>query len=113
METFIWTPEFGANKTVKPNVTQVKFADGYEQRFSHGLNSIAQTWSLSFAHREPSEANAIDAFLTARAGVEAFLWTPPDSETALVFVCRAWEKAPQKGGRYTISCQFEQVYEPT
>lgn len=111
MLSFTWTPEFGATKSVKPLVNPVKFADGYEQRIATGMNSIVQTWSLSFANREPEEALAIETFLINRAAVEAFEWTPPGSADPLVFVCRAWDMTPQKGGRYSISTTFEQVFE--
>lgn len=111
MLNFTWTPEFGATKSVKPNVAQVKF-EGYEQRIAFGMNSILESWSLSFAQREPAEALAIETFLINRGAVEAFLWTPPGALVPLAFVCRGWEMTPQKGGRYSISCTFEQVNEP-
>jgi phage-related protein len=110
--TFTWVPEFGSQKQVKPNVAQIKFGDSYEQRVANGLNVLQETWSLSFANREPSESASILAFLEARSAIEAFAWTPPDSGTEKAFVCRDWTVMPQRAGRFTISASFMQVFEP-
>lgn len=112
MTTFTWTPEFGSSGDYAPNVTINKFGDGYEQRILLGMNSSPGIWNLTFANRETDEGSDILDFLIAREAVEAFLWTPPLESDALVFVCRKWNKAPQKGNRYTITATFEQVFEP-
>jgi phage-related protein len=112
MSTFTWVPEFGSQKTVKPAVTQIKFGDGYEQRLANGLNTMAESWNLNFVHRESADALALIAFLETCAAVTAFDWTPPDTATEKEFVCRSWTVVPEKGGRFSITAQFEQVFEP-
>ncbi len=112
MTTFSYTPEFGATGAYSPNVVVNKYGDGYEQRVQAGMNSVAGVWNLQFANRESAEGLAIMAFLAAREGVEAFIWTPPLETDPLVFVCRKWEKSPAKGSRLTITATFEQVFEP-
>lgn len=113
MSTFSWVPEFGASCERAPAVTQVKFGDGYEARNRFGMNTNRENWSLTFANRDADEANAIDAFLLARGGAEAFEWTPPGDSSPKVFVCRRWAKSPQKANLFTIQATFEQVYEPS
>lgn len=110
MTTFTWTPEFGSSGQATPNVTVNKFGDSYEQRVAQGMNSVKESWSLTFAQRESAEFTAIAAFLVARGGVEAFNWTTPEGN-AIVAVCRAWNKLPQKGSRWTVTATFEQVFE--
>ncbi len=112
MTTFTWTPEFGADGGYSPNVVVNKFGDGYEQRILAGMNSLPVSWNLQFANRESAEGLAIMAFLNAREGVESFEWTPPLETDPLVFVCRKWNKIPQKGSRLTIMATFDQVFEP-
>jgi phage-related protein len=112
MATFTFTPDYNPNKTIKPNVTTVQFGDGYEQRFAKGLNSQTQAWSLQFKQREEDEANNIEAFLIARGGIEAFDWTPPDSEDSIRVKCTDWQKSVEVGNRWTITTTFTQVYEP-
>lgn len=112
MSVFTYVPEFGASCEKNPAVTPIKFGDGYEARNRFGMNTNRQSWSLTFANRDASEATAIDNFLSARGGYEAFEWTPPGEASSLVFVCRRWTKSPQKANLFTIQATFEQVYEP-
>lgn len=111
-EVFTYKPEFGAQAQRKPNVNQVKFGDGYEQRISFGMNTIPEIWSLTFANRDETEANAIDAFLKARGATQVFEWTPPGQLAGKAFVCREWQVSPVKHNLFTISARFEEVFEP-
>jgi phage-related protein len=112
MSVFTWIPDFGAEADKTPAVSTVRFGDGYEQRNQFGMNTQRQNWPLTFANREASEADEIDAFLTARGGAESFEWTPPDADEPLVFVCRQWRKRFQKYNLWTITATFEQVFDP-
>lgn len=112
MSSFTWTPEFGSSRETVPDVKPVKFGDGFEARNRFGLNTIRENWSLQFANRDASEANAIDSFLTARGAAEPFEWTPPGDSAPKVFVCRKWTKTPVKHNLFSISATFEQVFEP-
>jgi phage-related protein len=93
---------------VSPRVRRVAFGDGYEQRVADGINTMPAKWSLRFV-RYNADLAAIAAFLSARAGVEAFDWTAPDG-TSGKYVCRQWTRSytgPQIG---EISATFEQVF---
>ena len=111
MATFTWTPEFGAQLTRQPVVKKATFGDGYEQRAQFGINNNPQKWSLQFQYRTDSETNAIDAFLSARAAVEAFDWTPPRSSTAIKVVCDTWSVEAVRNNLNTINATFRQVFE--
>ena len=110
MAEFTYTPDFGATKNLQPKVNSISFADGYEQRARNGLNTNPQTWDLSFSNRTDTEAEAIDAFLTARGGYEAFDWTPYN-ESAGKYVCKEWSKSIDGFNRNSIQATFMQVYE--
>ena len=84
-ETFGWNPDSQSKKTIKPNVTVLKFGDDYEQRQTIGLNRVKEEWSLTF-QRQRSEVEKMDVFLTKRAGVESFYWKTPRNQTIIV-VC--------------------------
>ena len=109
---FTYVPEFGAQKQEKPRVTNIQLGDGYSQRVASGINTRAQVWNLVFANREKTEADAIDAFLQARNGVESFDWTPPDLVVAKKFVCQEWNRTIEKANRYTITATFVEVFDP-
>lgn len=110
MTTFTYTPDFGATMTKHPRANVVRFADGYEQRVSYGINTSPADWTLSFSMRDDTEANAIDAFLTALRGVESFDWTPPGG-TAGKYVCREWTRSMDKNNLNTVKAKFEQTYD--
>lgn len=110
MATFTYTPDFGATKKFKPRVTAMSFGDGYEQRATFGINNNPQIWDLVFSNRSDTEAEAIDDFLIARAGVESFLWTPYNESQAR-FICREWSKSIDQYNGNTITATFEQVFE--
>ena len=106
---FEWYPDTGSQCSTKPNVSSTKFGDGYELRVATTINTCPEKWSVKFT-RAPEESQAIDAFLRARKGQEAFTWTTPDGVEG-TFVCREWRKNRLKGGSMEISCDFEQVFE--
>jgi phage-related protein len=110
MATFTYTPDFTANLTKRPRVRQVSFGDGYEQRTADGINTIRALWSLSFNTRTDAERDAILGFFEARAGIEAFDWTPPTG-SAGKFVCREWTTSLERFGINNITVTFEQVFE--
>lgn len=111
MSEFTWLPDYNASRATEPRVKAVRFGDGYEQRQADGINTIREQWSLTFSNRDLAEADAIDAFLTAQAGVENFDWIPPRESVAKKFICRAWQRTPVTGVIDTISATFERVYE--
>lgn len=110
MATFSYVPDFGASQNKRPRVTSVRFGDSYEQRVAYGINTNPSEWSLTFSMRDDSEAAAIDAFLTARNGVESFDWTPPGG-TSKKFICREWSKTLDRNNLNSISAKFEQVFD--
>ena len=107
MATFDYAPQT-ASRSQQPRVRTAAFGDGYEQRVADGINTMPKRWTLSFT-RPVVEADAILAFLVARAGVEAFDWTDPDG-AAGKYVCREWSAnliGPVAKG---INATFEQVF---
>lgn len=106
---FSWHPDTGSQCSTEPIVEPVKFGDGYELRSTSVINSVPEVWSLKFT-RLMTEALAIDGFLKARKGAEAFTWTTPENVEG-TFVCRKWNKTRMKGEAMEITCEFEQVFE--
>lgn len=116
MATFTFTPDFGSSKTTKPNITTVKFGDGYEQRVGYGLNLRPRTWNLVFANRDSSEIDSIEEFLEARitsTGVfEAFDWTPIRASSSVRVRCEQWDRTYDHSPTDSLKCSFVEVFEP-
>lgn len=111
MATFTYTPDYGAAVSRKPKVRSVKFGDGYEQRLAYGINTNPRVWDVRFTFRDNTEADAIEAFLVARNGVETFDWTPP-SGAAGKWLCREWTRTIDRFNQNTVQGQFEEAFEP-
>lgn len=116
MNEFTWIPDFGAQGETSPRVSNVKFGDGYEQRFSLGLNTMPTNYNLVFQNRDQNDRDDIVAFLREAAGTEAFEWAPPGEEASIydpprVFVCRKWTVVQNNASYFTINASFEEVYE--
>lgn len=109
MATFTYTPDWNASKKMKPRVNKLQFGDGYEVRQADGLNTKLEAWDLMFK-RNTVDAEAIDAFLTARGGVESFNWTNPNG-VASVYVCDEWTTTYNDVGWSTVSATFREVPE--
>lgn len=109
METFNYVPAPGQSKNVTPRVLKAQFGDGYSQRVGDGINFKPRTYQLVF-NREMSVILEIDAFLNARAGIEAFIWTPLNG-TAGVWLCESWVKTDTLLNVGSISATFIEVFE--
>lgn len=103
--------DYGASKAAQPNVRESRFGSGYSQRTTFGLNQDKKVWQLSWSNRTATDVNSIEDFLEARAGVEAFNWSPPDETTTYKWVCKSWNKTMPYSNLFNIDATFEQVFE--
>lgn len=108
MPTFTWLPRSDATREVSPRVKKAAFGDGYSQRVGDGINSQPITWSLEFP-APAVDAEAVEAFLSARAGVESFDWTDPDG-LAAKWLCDSWSSTKKSGGIAIVRATFTQVF---
>ena len=106
------TPDFGAQKSSQPNVRVAQFGSGYSQRTTFGLNQNPKIWNLLWSTLSNSDADAIETFFDARAGVEAFDWTPIEDTTAYKFICTQWQRTHVYADISQINATFQQVFEP-
>ncbi|MGA0408694.1 MAG: phage tail protein, partial [Limisphaerales bacterium] len=60
------TPTYGVQKRSAPNVRKVQFGDGYESRFTMGINQDPKVYNLTFEVSE-TDSDTIETFLDARA----------------------------------------------
>jgi len=106
------TPTYGIQKTSAPNVRKVQFGDGYESRFTMGINQDPKIYNLTFEVSE-TDSDTIETFLDARAAdFASFDFTPPGEGSSSKFVCETWSKSIPYLNRATIQATFRQVFEP-
>jgi phage-related protein len=109
MPDFNYVPLINAGANKQPRVKTAQFGDGYQQRVADGINTLEQTWNLTFRNTA-AVINAIDAFLIARNGAASFTWVPPDQPEIKV-LCRSWNKTIINKRVYELTASFEQVFE--
>ena len=106
------TPTYGVQKRSAPNVRKVQFGDGYESRFTMGINQDPKVYNLTFEVSE-TDSDTIETFLDARAAdFASFDFTPPGEGSSSKFVCDTWSKSIPYLNRATIQATFRQVFEP-
>ena len=76
------TPDKSMAKQSTPRVLVASFGDGYEQRIADGINTLNETYSLTFRTRPKAYIDDVVAFLDARKGVSTFPLILPDSNVS-------------------------------
>lgn len=105
---------FQAPREFKANVRRAEFEGGYSQRSRTGPNAISQMVPLQWDVVE-SAADAVEAFLHARGGSEAFRYRLPWSDDELIWTCAEWTKVPlgsRNGERmWRVRANFKQEFD--
>ncbi|EAA9125985.1 phage tail protein [Salmonella enterica] len=107
MRTFHWKVDPDMEVDSEPQVSVVKFGDGYEQRRATGINNNLKKYSVTI-RVDREDGLLLEGFLSQHNGVKAFLWTPPYDYRQIKVVCRKWSA---KAGllKTTFTATFEQV----
>ena len=111
MSTFTWKPDRSPTADIDFKVRDTAFGDGYRQRAPDGINSIVDSWPLTFTG-ESSKINQITAFLDARLGVEAFDWTNPRGLTGR-YLASKYSLTPLGSGVWRVSVPFDRDFATT
>jgi len=117
------SPDKGLQRQSTPRVLVARFGDGYEQRIADGINSINETFQVTFNNRTKEEIDDITTYLASLNGTTAFTYTIPDSnqtsnvspdtagERRLKVVCDTFSQNYSYGDFYSASATFRRVYE--
>ena len=108
-------PDKQLTKSTSPKVKLASFGDGYEQRLRDGINSLSESYSLSFETRTKEEIDDIIQFFELKGGVVPFSFTIPDSnsggEKTVKVVCPDYSQTYSYDEYYSCSATFRRVYE--
>ena len=116
--TLVATPDKSMNKSTQPRVLTANFGDGYEQRIADGINSLNETYSLSFKTRPKADIDDIVLFLDSQKNVSKFLLTIPDTnnttrtgEKDVKVVATDYSVTYDYEDFYSLSLSLKRVYE--
>ena len=105
-------PDYGISKQSNPKSREVVFGDGYIMAAKFGLNQNLKVWDLTFSNITETQSDAIESFLDAREGTEAFDWQPPNEASSSKYRCKTWSKTLPYSNLATIKATFEEVAQP-
>ena len=117
------SPDRGIGRQSTPKVLVAKFGDGYEQRIADGINSIQETFNVTFNNRTAAEIDDITGYFASLKGTTAFTYTIPDEtqtsdvspdtagERRLKVVCEKYNQLYHHEGVYSVTATFRRVYE--
>jgi len=104
-------PSYNLTKRSAPVVRAAQFGSGYSQRTTFGINQNLKRLNLKWENIPEADADTIETFLDARAGVENFDYTAPGESSSSKYICRDWYKNIPYSGIATITASFHQVAE--
>jgi phage-related protein len=109
MSDFNYQPIRNPSATTTPKVLASSFGDGYEQRVADGINTMPETYALTFRNTK-DVIITIKTFFKSKAGAESFTWTP-DGESEIKVKCPTWTDIRLDKNSAEISATFVQVFE--
>lgn len=106
-------PDRNIGKSSQPNVYKIEFGDGYEQRLQRGINSVRETYQVSFNNRPNQEIDDIIDFLDTNKGVTSFNFTIPNGsgEQTVKVVCEDYSQTYFNTEVNSCSATLRRVYE--
>ena len=108
-----FTPAVGPSPgtAFKPHikVLEAEFGDGYSQPTPDGINNVRETVDLRWDGLTEPQMEAINSFLTARKGAEAFYYQPAGFGTAMKWTCKEWTRT-LGGGVWQMTANLVQSF---
>jgi phage-related protein len=104
-------PVAGSSVSPEVRVLKASFGDGYSQRAADGINNVVDKYQLTWENVDRSEANVIDNFLRARAGVEFFTYTMPGQTTPRKWLCEQWTRNHITAVLDTVQATFIECFD--
>lgn len=96
---------------LKPRLRITPLGDGYVQREADGLNTLRHYFTVSFTGLSEIEKDSLINFVTARAGLEPFLWYHPGEKRYFQIICSEWQ-ANLQHSHWTVVVRFEEDFNP-
>lgn len=108
------SPSYPPSLSIENNLIKVELGDGYEQRFSKGINPTRRTWTLPFNNRTSTDTTNILNFLASATGgnngAKSFTWTPPYGATGK-WTCVNPRVTNKAFNLNDIQLEFREVFE--
>ena len=85
-------PSYGSRKISEPKIRIAQFGSGYSQRSTFGINQNLKQYQFNWNNITETQADEIETFLDARAGVQHFDYTPAGESASKKFIAEIGRK---------------------
>jgi len=104
------TYDYGIQLSVKPRVLMAELGDGYQQRAADGINTMRESWNLTWKNRLNADIKTLTDFFELNSGFISFEWTAP-YKTEKKYICSDWSVNNDNPLTSSLTASFQQVFE--
>ena len=104
-------PSLATNRKTDARVLEAGFGDGYSQRAGDGINTVMDTWNVSWNCLNATDYNELNDFFEDNQGYISFEWTPVGETVEKKFICRQWSTNHIGNSKYVLSATFNEVWD--
>jgi len=106
-----FNPDKALKQDINPRILKAQFGDGYMQRARDGINTLKETWSLTWTNRGITEGQKLLDFLEHTEGLHKFTWTPPYVSSPIKVIVDSWGVSYPQMDVLTIQAKFTRVHD--
>jgi phage-related protein len=109
--TIGFNPDKALKQDMKPRILKTQFGDGYMQRARDGINTITESWNLTWKNRKVADGQKLIDFFESTEGIHAITWTPPYATTSIKVIVDSWTTTYPQTGVLTVQAKFTRVHD--
>ncbi len=106
-----YPPDIESQRSSTFSVLTVSFGDGYSQRKPQGINSVKDSYTLTWTGLNRTKYDDLYGFLFDTKGVTAFYWTPSQSETQSKWIVTDLSSSNIGYKLWTVNATVEEVFD--
>lgn len=105
-------PSYALSVNTEFDVLNNRYGDGYGQRAARGINSVKDTFRLSWELLTEAEYITLRDFFKGTKGVVTIEYTPPTEVTDRTFIVKSFSGNPSGFERWDVQADLEETFDP-
>ncbi len=104
-------PTKSSSRNVETRFLQADLGDGYTQRAGDGIQTVIESWNVTFEALDQTTADTLIAFFEDLDGYQKFEWTPFRQSVEKKFICPTWSEGYPGNSLTSVQATFQQVFD--
>jgi phage-related protein len=92
-------------------VLKNQFGNGYSERAGDGINTIVDTWNVSWDNVNATDYGTIMTALDSAKGVDYFTWTAPGDSSSKKWIVAKVTRRMFAGSVFSVTATLDQVFD--